>query len=294
MSLMPGVENERVRVASQRTLQATGVRMSAIVFNDLEPEEGWVRVDGVADLAGARVSVRDTFGPTPAFDASLELLGSKLAERFPWLGINTEQDSDAPPIESGSIYIGLRHFACFGERWAECPGVDDIPASATRLLSDPTRILEHLQGVQGAKLLGQQTVRDVACDRYAATVEAPASWRKRRRQRSEQLYVEVWIDSDGLIRKVISSPTSGTRSRPGALLRGAAYVERRKSGEVMDLQPRAEVRLWHCLELWDFGIDLDIEPPENVDTSNVRVRDLVGDAIGLWRRRRRWKAQQTR
>ena len=87
----------------------------------------------------------------------------------------------------------------------------------------PSRVLEQLRAVGEVEELGPEQVRGVETTRYRALVRLPGAPADR------TVPVDVWIDGDGLVRRL-----------------RAAHGE-----------PAATV----TLELYDFGADVAIEPP---------------------------------
>ena len=94
----------------------------------------------------------------------------------------------------------------------------------TGLVEDgPTGVLEQLRAVGDVEELGREQVRGVETTRYRALLRPPGGTEE------DALPVEVWIDDDGLVRRL--RVTYGQR---------AASV---------------------TVELFDFGADVDVEPP---------------------------------
>ena len=104
--------------------------------------------------------------------------------------------------------------------------------------------LDALFGVRDAVEIGAESVRGVAATRYRLTIDmaqadaalpAGVTVPDGPYRRLSQIPAEVWLDADGLARRVavMTDPTSGTGGTP----------------------------MWSVVELWDFGVLADITPP---------------------------------
>ena len=117
---------------------------------------------------------------------------------------------------------------------------------------DPTQVLAYLKAASGdVTRVGSETVRGVATTHYKATIDfrtvpdsAPADQRAAVRRSIEQLIelsgtstapIEVWIDKDGLARRILTTTTTGTAAQ--------------------------RIKLRQRVELYDFGTNVDVSIP---------------------------------
>ena len=122
-------------------------------------------------------------------------------------------------------------------------------------------ILEALAGAGGERRLGDEEVRGERCARWATKGEAPS------------LYAEVWIGGDGLVRRAKWSEP--LRGRPR-------------------LRPRVPfARPWMTVELWEFGLPVDIEVPDVEPEPPVSAARATWEfGSDLWRMRRDYRRRQ--
>lgn len=84
-------------------------------------------------------------------------------------------------------------------------------------------------------------------------------------------------------------PTTGKRFKPGLLPRLAERLDRNATA---DHAVDASGRLWHVIEFWDYGCDVEIIAPTNlIDSSDTSMRDIFKD---LWSMRRDYKQTHRR
>jgi hypothetical protein len=153
------------------------------------------------------------------------------------------------------IYDGANAYLQIGGQWT---GFFLGDPGGPRGPNDPLWPLDALFGANGdAAEIRSETVRDVPATRYRLTVDlaradaalpagvsVPAGpYRALRR-----MPAEVWLDADGLARRVAVTAPAGTAS---------------------------EEQIWSIVELWDFGVAVDITPPgpDEVEPPREAYRD---------------------
>jgi len=134
--------------------------------------------------------------------------------------------------------------------------------------ADPSQALQYLRAVSGeVEDRGSEQVRGVSTTHYEATVDLrkfpdvlPETQREEAEESAEalieqlgghELPMEVWIDDDGLIR-------------------------RQRFDFAFDSAEGPEVSFRYDMELYDFGVQVDVEPPPAQDTADLR--DLISQA----------------
>jgi hypothetical protein len=86
--------------------------------------------------------------------------------------------------------------------------------------------------------------------------------------------VRLVVNDEGYVGSVSWSPRRGVRRRGGLL--------RHDSGER---------RPWETLELWDYGIDVDIPVPVTTAVEPVSKSDLARIPYEFWKARRDWRRE---
>jgi hypothetical protein len=117
----------------------------------------------------------------------------------------------------------------YGERWHR----SDTPAGE----SNPSRTLELLFGADEGRPLGAGEVRGVPVRGFGCIATSPfppARWMPEPPHRAD-----VWIDDDGLVRRVVWTLWPAVRRRT-----------------------KAKARMWTVLELWDYGPEAQVELPD--------------------------------
>ncbi|MBV9604168.1 MAG: hypothetical protein JO027_03640 [Solirubrobacterales bacterium] len=105
----------------------------------------------------------------------------------------------------------------------------------------------------------------------------------------EPYRADVCLNDGGLVCRIAWSPTTGKRFRPGLLLR---LAERFESDRAPDPESAAGGRPWMVTELWDYGRQVEINPPSDlIDRSRTSMRTIVMD---LWRRKRDYERTRRR
>ena len=127
--------------------------------------------------------------------------------------------------------------------------------------SDPTQSLQYLRGASDDfEEVGEEEVRGVATTHYRGTIDLrkaaeqlPGKARETFERATDligtvKLPFDVWIDDDGLARRMkYEQPLPSARGEAGA----------------MEL----------TMELFDFGVDVDIEPPPNNEV--IDIQELI-------------------
>lgn len=194
------------------------------------PEAPDRRCEGVADLAARRARVSQSLFFTDR--AAAEFLD--------------RDDSDPGAGERGEdsemIYDGANAYVRVADRWT---GFFLTDPGGPRGPNDPLWPLDALFGASDDAIeTGPEAVRGVPATRYrlsvdlaradaalSAGISVPAgSYRSLSR-----LPAEVWLDAAGLVRRI------SVLSEPAAA---------------------ADAQVWSIVELWDFGVAVDITPPD--------------------------------
>lgn len=135
--------------------------------------------------------------------------------------------------------------------------------------SDPSQALAYLRAAsKDIEEVGTEQVRGVETTRYRMTVElarvaaaAPAEQREALRAQLEQLRertgidevpTEVWIDEDGLVRRQMLTYRN------------------------MQVAPGQKGDMSLTIELYDFGVEVDVEPPSADQVTDIA--ELLGGA----------------
>lgn len=218
-----------VAAAAARTVAAGSARLSA-AWGDGSPVPGPqdARGSGVADLAARRALI------------SQVLMPGRVTGMFPAQG---EDDivlgTLARPRET--LYDGANAYLRVSDRWT---GFFLTDPAGPRGINDPLWPLDALAGANGdAAPAGPDTVRDVPVTRYRLTVDlaradeviaAGVSVPTGPFRALSGIPAEVWLDAAGLVRRaaVVSDPAAPGLSGP-----------------------------WAIVELWDFGLAVEITPP---------------------------------
>jgi hypothetical protein len=265
------VSSALVAAAARKTLASGSARVWECRFTDPAPpsERSFVRfAEGVADLANVRVHVRTSVPPV------FTHLSDRLLERFPWLDDDPEAADGGEDDDGFTIHAGTAGFLGSGDRWMPL-GLDAGDLSAgRRAVNDPLWILEALTAAGDATPLSEDPVRGEPCRRLRFDVDlrsAPADLEGRElRGQSDRVTGDVWIDTDDRIRRV-------TWRRP--------FMHRPRSP--LKLPP---FRAWRTVELWDFGIPVDIEIPTPMEPGpGPSPREIYAGVGALWRRKRAYE-----
>jgi hypothetical protein len=192
------------------------------------PEAADRRCEGVADLAARRSRVSQALFFTDGATASFT------AQR--------DDDQAAPGVSGDSemLYDGANAYVLVAGRWT---GFFLGDPGGPRGPNDPLWPLDALFGAGGdAVEIGREAVRGVPAMHYRLTVDlaradaalpAGVSVPAGPYRSLRALPAEVWLDADGLARRISVNSDAAT----------------------------AGAQVWSIVELWDFGVTADITPP---------------------------------
>jgi hypothetical protein len=229
-----------VRNAALRTAEAGGVRLFHTSRRGSPMGEEFGRTEGIGDLRKriARVSVHHL---TPEFEREMQSeLGDAQTE---------DPEEDEMRLAAASfvkmfsstlenVHVGGATYTRLADRgWANFKQAErDAPRSP----DDPLWLLDALIGVRDATEVGREEVRGVPTTRYRLGIDLAAADEQLPRgitapgprlyRSLRALPAEVWIDDEGRIRRM-------------------SY----EHGERRDY--------WQTTELWDFGLDVEIQVP---------------------------------
>jgi hypothetical protein len=230
MPTVSGPSASRVAAAAARTVAAGTARLlAAWCMGSPLPGAADRRCEGVADLAVRRASVWQSLFFTDGVSAALTELG----DGDPGLG------ALAGPSEM--IYDGANAFVRVADSWT---GFSLVDPSGPRGPNDPLWPLDALFGAgDDAVEIGPEAVRGVPVTRYRLAVDlaradaalsAGVSVPSGPYRSLSRLPAQVWLDAAGLARRI------SVCSEPAAA---------------------ADAQVWSIVELWDFGVAVDIAPP---------------------------------
>jgi hypothetical protein len=225
-----GPSASRVAAAAARTVAAGTARLlAAWCTGSPLPEAADRRCEGVADLAARRASVSQSLFFTDGVTATLIELGD-----------------DDPGLrgragQSEMIYDGANAFVRVADSWT---GFSLVDPGGPRGPNDPLWPLDALFGAgDDAVEIAPEPVHGVPATRYRLAVDlaradaalpAGVSVPSGPYRSLSRLPAEVWLDAAGLARRI------SVCSEPAAA---------------------ADAQVWSIVELWDFGVAVDIAPP---------------------------------
>lgn len=207
---------------------------------------------GVADLVGRRAHVHERNEIVRGFTEDV-------LARWPWLVDGAENEIDDPWSES--VQFGAAHETRVGDLW--------MGGNTSRPQSFCAWILDGLTGASRSDVVGREEVRGEQTTRHACMASLGAADVLNLWSREEPaVFANVWIDGGGLIRRATWRALRGDVSRIG---RTRPY------------------HVWTVLELWDFGVLVEIP------TGLPRVPEPEGEAsvfqiarqLAAWRRESR-------
>jgi hypothetical protein len=230
MATVSGPDASRVAAAAARTVAAGTARLlAAWCTGSPLPGAADRRCEGVADLAARRASVSQSLLFTDGVTAALIEFG----DDDPGLRGRVEH--------SEMIYDGANAFVRVADRWT---GFGMVDPGGPRGPNDPLWPLDALFGAgDDAVETGPQAVRGVPATRYRLAVDlaradaalpAGVSVPSGPYRSLSRLPAEMWLDAAGLARRI------SVCSEPAAA---------------------ADAQVWSIVELWDFGVAVDITPP---------------------------------
>jgi hypothetical protein len=229
MPATTGPVASRVPGAAARTVAAGPARLFAAWSTGSPlPEAADRRCEGVADLAARRARVSQSLAFTDGITATLIEPGAD----DPGLGERA--------THSEMVYDGANAYVRVADGWT---GFFLVDPGGPRGPNDPLWPLDALFGAgHDAVEIGPEAVRGVPATRFRLAVDlaradaalpAGVSVPAGPYRSLSRLPAEVWIDAAGLARRISVS------SDPAA----------------------AEAQVWSIVELWDFGVTVDITPP---------------------------------
>lgn len=229
---------DRVAAAAARTVAAGTARLlAAWCTGSPLPEAADRRCEGVADLAARRARVSQSLFFTEG--ATAEFVAERATATL------TESGDDGPglderTVQSEMIYDGANGYVQVAGKWT---GFFLADPGGPRATSDPLWPLDALFGARDdAVESGPEVVRGVPVTRCRCTIDlaradaalpAGVSVPTGPYRSLSRLPAEVWLDADGLARRI----------------------------SVTDPDAAADARVWSVVELWDFGVAVEITPP---------------------------------
>jgi hypothetical protein len=221
---------DRVAAAAERTVAAGTARILAAWSTGLPlPEAADKRCEGVANLAARRASVLQSLVFTEGFTAKVleDSHGDRgLLERMQHVEM---------------IYEGANAYIRVADTWT---GFFLVDPSGPRGVNDPLWPLDALFGANDDVVqIGLESVRGMPVTRCRLTVDlaradaalpAGVSVPSGPYRLLGAVPAEVWLDAAGLARRI------SVCSEPTAV---------------------ADKQVWSIVELWEFGVAVDIRPP---------------------------------
>jgi hypothetical protein len=230
MTAVHGPAADRMAAAAARTVAGGTARLfAAWCTGSPLPGAADRRCEGVADLAARRARVFQSLFFTDGATAAVTGTG----DDGPGLGDRAAQ--------SEMIYDGANAYVRVAGSWT---GFFLADPGGPRGLSDPLWPLDALFGARDdAVEIGPDVIRGVPATRCRLTIDlaradaalpAGVSVPSGPYRSLGKLPAEVWLDSAGLARRIAvnSDPTAA-----------------------------ADAQVWSVVELWDFGVAVDITPP---------------------------------
>jgi hypothetical protein len=231
MPVATGPVADRVAAAAARTVAAGTARVLAAWSTDSPlPEAADRRCEGVADLAARRARVSQS----PVFTDGLTAMLTGPSDDDPGRRELVEQTE--------MIYDGANAYIRVADRWTSFCLADP---GGPRGPHDPLWPLDALFGASDdAVEIGPEAVRGVPATRWRLAVDlaradaalpAGVSVPSGPYRSLSRLPAEIWLDAAGLARRI------SVKSAQAAA---------------------AEAQVWSIVELWDFGVAVDITPPD--------------------------------
>ena len=212
-------------------------------------------------------------------------LGDAMVRRWPWLAPDELPASSAAGEGGESIQIGKTVYYGDEGRWSDW---SDLPLYIPRLVLWPLEAIlgisvvrrtetRDVRGNQCVCYLGEARPGDVAPESGTQLIESPKAddeWR--------EVFAEICVDIDGLVRRIAWSPKFGKRRRGGVLSFMAGIAGSSFDGSSGEPSSRAR----EVTELWDYGCDVQIAAPSELVTADGgSLRELARD---LWKQRREY------
>ena len=253
---------QRLALVADRTTATDGVRMS------LEQTMTVAGQGSIPMSAEGRFDTKRQRGDmTMSMDtSSLAGGGEAVQQRMIFDGLTLYMSS---PILQQILPAGKRWTKLDLGAFGKHAGLDLGALMSQGASQDPTQVLAYLKAASGdVSRVGSEAVRGVPTTHYKATIDfrkmpdsAPADQRAAVRRSIEQLIelsgastapIEVWIDEDGLARRLLTTTTTGTAAQ--------------------------RVKLRQRIDLYDFGTKVDVTIPPA--SAVVDAGDLGGLSPG--------------
>ena len=225
-----------VLAAPEKTVEAESAKTAIDVKMSGQPGELTIEGEGVVSLTDAlgRLTLRMSGLPGVGEIEIEQVISGNL------IYMRSELFSNVPGVETEWVSLDLQEAA-------EQAGVD--VSQMTGQQSDPTQTLAYLKGAAGeVDDLGTENVRGVETTHYRAMIDPEKAWeqagaitdREALRKTLDQIGDEpfptdVWVDGDGLARRIAISVPMET--------------------------PQGKVAMDMAMEFFDFGTEVDVEPP---------------------------------
>lgn len=223
---------ERLVSAAQTTVAAGTARVRRVRLN--AAGEAWTNDEGVTDFAARRTRVQVTHGAM--LKERVDQLGEQIDERWPWLLGDADAD-DAPYV---AVYAGTEAVHGTGGNWSQLAAGDRD--ADQRRHSDPVWLLEALCRAHVVSTATAEPGRytfELNLTRLHGRLELPPH----RGSTPPRLGGDAWLDEAGRLTRLA--------------WRNLTYVRRpRQEGEP------AKAPGSQRLELWDFGVPVEIALPE--------------------------------
>jgi hypothetical protein len=241
VSSQGGASAGRVAAAAERTIASGTARLFAAWSRGSPiPDQADRRCEGIADFGARRARVWQL----PLFTARLT---AEFIEKH-----RTADDDDLTQLNEPQemVYDGANAYVRVAGNWT---GFFLADRDGPRAVNDPLWPLDALFGARNAVEVGAEEVRGVPVTRYRVTIDLAQAdaalptgvtvptgpYRA-----LNQIPAEVWLDSAGQSRRiaVVTEPVAG--------------------------DDRALI--WSVLELWNFGVQANIEPPSPAEVMPPR------------------------
>lgn len=260
-----GTPRQAVAEAAERTAEVETARVAMTVEQETDGFGMTLSTEGVIDFVNERAEMRMDL---PAAPEGAEAGGS----------ITTIVDGDVvytqiPLPEAPTAWVRVDPHDMPG--MPEEGGLGAGPAGG----QNPADSLDYLRGVTDEVTEeGSEQVRGVDTTRYEATVdlervveEAPEAQREHVRQSAERLGVDelpmtVWVDDEGRLRR-LHYEVDLSRVQPPEASDGSDAPD-----DAAMARPQGTATI--TMELFDFGVDADITPPDEDEVTDFDELDL--------------------
>lgn len=250
------VAAEDIAQAAQATTQAGSSRMQIEMLMTV-PGGETVRMhgEGIADMVAERGRMTFDLSSLPGGEGEMEMVFSGFSI---WMRM---------PLFEDELPEGIEWIKVDLQEAGKSLGIDF--AQFSQMGNDPTKQLDYLRAVAEIENEGEEEVRGVPTTHYSGTTDlreypklVPEAEQDAARKNVEAILqlggdaetpIEVWIDEDDLVRRMrmtVPIPQAG----------GTEPVETQME-----------------YELYDFGVEVDVEPPSEDDVMDLT--DAASDAL---------------